>query len=92
MRSTKLARLVPGSATAEFFFLFGPGPKVQDVMFIRGSEELRTKGNTLATTSFNMPFPNGSDARLVRRGILGCYPSSGCSLVMLTPSSVRSPN
>ena len=90
MRSTKLARLVPGTASAEFFFLFAPGPKVQDVMFISGSEELRTKSNTLAVTAFKIPFPNGSDGRILRRAILGCYPSTGCSLVMLPPRTVQS--
>ena len=39
LRSVKLKRLVPGSATAEFFLLFSPGPKVEKVEFISGSEK-----------------------------------------------------
>jgi tetratricopeptide (TPR) repeat protein len=90
MRTTKVSRLVPGSASAEFFFLFTPGSKVASVKFVRGSEKLRTADKTLAATAFNVPFPNGSDARLLRRGILGCYPETGCALVMLVPSLVQS--
>ena len=90
MRTTKISRLVPGSASAEFFFLFAPGSNVTEVKFISGSDRLRTAGKALATTAFNAPFPTGSDARILRRGILGCYPETGCSLVMLVPSLVRS--
>jgi tetratricopeptide (TPR) repeat protein len=75
MRTTKVGRLVPGSASAEFFFLFAPGPKVEGVKFVSGSEELRTASKILATTAFNVPFPTGSDARILRRGILGCHPT-----------------
>ena len=90
MRTTKVGRLVPGSANAEFFFLFAPGPKVVGVKFVSGSEKLRTADKTLAASAFNVPFPTGSDARLLRRGILGCYPTTGCALVMLVPSLVQS--
>jgi hypothetical protein len=90
MRTTKVGRLVPGSASAEFFFLFAPGPKVVGVKFVSGSEKLRTAEKTLAATVFNVPFPTGSDARLLRRGILGCYPTTGCTLVLLVPSLVQS--
>jgi tetratricopeptide (TPR) repeat protein len=92
MRTTKLGHLVPGSASAEFFFLFAPGSKVQDVRFVSGSEKLRTANKTLTETAFIVPFPSGSDARILRRAILGCYPTTGCTLVMLDPEVVRSVN
>lgn len=92
MRTTKLARVVPGTASAEFFFLFAPGPKLEEVKFISGSEKLRTATKTLSATTFRVPFPTGSNARLLRRGILACYPSSGCTLVLFSPGSVRSVN
>ena len=91
-RTTKLDRLVPGTASAEFFFLFAPGSKLEEVKFISGSEKLRTAIKTLSANTFHVPFPPGSNARLVRRGILACYPSSGCALVLLSPDSVRSVN
>ena len=92
MRTTKLPRLVPGTASAEFFFLFAPGPKLEEVKFVTGSEKLRTATKTLSATTFHVPFPPGSNARLLRRGILACYPSSGCALVLLPPGSVHSVN
>jgi len=91
-RTMKLPRLVPGSATAEFFFLLAPGPKLEDIRFISGSDKLRNAKKALSSTAFNMPFPAGSDARLVRRGVVGCYPASGCSLVLIFPDSVGSVN
>jgi len=90
LRSVKLKRLVPGSATAEFFLLFSPGPKVEDVEFISGSEELKSAGHVLSETNFQVAFPDGSSARLVRRAILMCSSISGCEAVLFTPDSVKS--
>ena len=90
LRSVKLKRLVPGSATAEFFLLFSPGPKLEDVEFISGSQELKSAANALSEASFQVAFPEGSSARLVRRAILMCSSISGCEAVLFTPDSVHS--
>jgi hypothetical protein len=89
LRSVKLKRLVPGSATAEFFLLFSPGPKVEDVEFISGSEKLKSAGQVLSEAKFQVAFPEGSSARLVRRAILMCSNVTGCEAVLLTPDSVN---
>ncbi len=90
LRTVKLKRLVPDSATAEFFLLFSPGPKVEDVKFISGSDELKSAGHTLSEASFQAAFPEGSSARLVRRAILMCSKVSGCNAVLFTPESANS--
>ena len=91
LRSVKLKRLVPGSATAEFFLLFSPGPKVEDVQFISGSENLRSAGQAaLSQANFQVAFPEGSSARLVRRAIVMCSSFTGCAAVLFTPDSVNS--
>ena len=90
MRSVKLKRLVPGSATAEFFLLFSPGPKADDVEFISGSEKLKSARHALSEAKFQVAFPEGSSARLVRRAILMCSSVSGCEAVLFTPDSVHS--
>ncbi len=90
LRSVKLKRLVPGSATAEFFLLFSPGPKVEDVEFISGSEKLKSAAHALSEAKFHVAFPEGSSARLVRRAILMCSSVSGCEAVLFTPDSVHS--
>lgn len=90
LRSVKLKRVVPGSATAEFFLLFSPGPKIEDAQFINGSEKLKSAGDALSEAKFRVTFPEGSSARLVRRAMLMCSSVSGCEAVLLTPDSVNS--
>jgi cytochrome c-type biogenesis protein CcmH/NrfG len=92
MRTTRLGRILPGTATAEFFLMFAPGPKVQEVKFISGSEKARAAEKILISTHFRVVFPDGSNARLLRRGILACYPTSACSFVLFPVSQVRSLN
>ena len=90
LRTVKLKRIVPGSATAEFFLLFSPGPKVEAVEFISGSEKLKSAGEVLSEAKFQVAFPEGSSARLVRRAILMCSSITGCEAVLFTPDSVKS--
>ncbi len=92
LRSIKLKRLVPGSETAEFFLLFSPNTKTKDVKFISGSGKLKSVGQTLTEANFQVAFPDGSSARLVRRAILMCTSVSGCEAVLFTPDTVKSVN
>jgi hypothetical protein len=92
LRTVKLARLVSGQALAEFFIQFNSGSKANDVKFISGSDRLASADKTLAAIDFKTPFPDDAPASLVRRGVLACYPSSGCSFVMLNPNDVHSVN
>jgi tetratricopeptide (TPR) repeat protein/transglutaminase-like putative cysteine protease len=90
MRRVRLKRLVPGQASAEFFLLFGPGPRVEDTVFISGSEKLKAAGEALSSANFQVGFPPQSSARLVRRVILMCSSVVGCQAVLLTPDNVHS--
>jgi tetratricopeptide (TPR) repeat protein len=92
MRTTKLTQVTSGTASAEFFLVFGPGSKVEDTKFISGSDKLQSAGAVLRSIPFKVLFPDGSQARLVRRGILNCSTITGCSFVFLTPDSVHSVN
>ena len=92
IRTTKLPRIVSGEANAEFFLLFSPGAKVEDAKFINGSDKLKSAGKTLVETKFDVPFPIDSDGRIVRRGILSCYPISGCSFVFYSIDQVKAVN
>jgi tetratricopeptide (TPR) repeat protein len=94
-RTFKLPRFLPGTESAEFFVLLAADPKtktfrVEDVKFISGSDKMKLQGKQLKTVDFHVPAPSGIPARFVRRGILGCYAYTGCSLVLLDPSSVHS--
>jgi hypothetical protein len=90
MRTVRFKRLVPGPATAEFFILFSPGPKIDDVKFISGSEKLKAAGQALSQARFEVAFPQNSSARLVRRALLMCSSVSGCQAVLYAPDSVHS--
>lgn len=90
LRTVKLRRVVTGSATAEFFLLFSTASKVPEVQFISGSEKLRSADHSLSEARFQIAFPEGSSARLVRRAILMCSNVVGCNAVLFTPDSVNS--
>jgi hypothetical protein len=90
MRTFKLPRLLPKSASAEFFVLLAPGSEVEDVKFISGSKELEPSAKALRTIDFKAAFPDEGPARLLRRGILSCYEysaalSSSTTLRMCVP-------
>jgi len=90
MRTIKLKSQVAGLGTAEYFMLIAPGPKITDVMFISGSEKLKGVSEALKAAKFEMPFPPGSSAVLLRRAIVMCSAVSGCQAVLYPPNSVRS--
>jgi tetratricopeptide (TPR) repeat protein/transglutaminase-like putative cysteine protease len=93
LRTVKLGKLARKHVTAEFYLLFAPGPKVVDVKFISGSDELSDAGKPLAAAKFDVPFPGDGDVQIVRRGILDCEPElPGCVFVLIPPSSVDSVN
>ncbi len=97
MNVFKLPRLVPGTASADFFILLAADPatgrfNIQDVKFISGSEKLKAFGKTLSSIHYDFPAPDKNPARFVRRGILGCYEYTGCSFVLLDPNVVHSVN
>jgi tetratricopeptide (TPR) repeat protein len=89
-RTIVLPKLVSEHASAEFFLLFAPGPKVDDTKFISGSDHLRSAGKILGQAHFKVAFPENSSGRLVRRGILACYPITGCTFVLLPAETVHS--
>ena len=95
-RTVKLKNFFPTSATAgataEFFLLFDSTGKVEEASFISGADSLRGATEALAAAKYEVAFPEGSSARIVRRGILMCSKISGCQLVLYTPNSVQSVN
>lgn len=91
-RTVRLPKLVTKRASAEFFVTFAPGPKVEGTKFISGAEDLRSAGKSLSQAHFKVSLPENSAARLLRRGILACYPETGCSFVLLPIESVTSVN
>jgi tetratricopeptide (TPR) repeat protein len=97
LRTTRLPRLAPGTANAELFVILARDPKssnakVEDVKFVSGSEELRSSAKAVGAANFTFPFPDDGPSRIVRRGILSCYPVTGCNFVLYNLSDVHSVN
>lgn len=96
-REFKLPRFLMGTESAEFFVLLASDGKsktfkVEDVKFISGSDKMKLQGKQLKTIDFRVSAPSPVPTRFVRRGILGCYQYTGCSFMLLDPSSVHSLN
>ncbi len=87
-RSVYLPRITKDFSSADFFVLLSPG-KVEDVSFIKGDERLKSAADLLRKADFGAQFPQGSDARLARRGILACSGvTDQCQFTLLLPQSV----
>jgi tetratricopeptide (TPR) repeat protein len=94
IRAIKLDRLVPDSARAYFYLVFMRGDKtalakIEDVKFIAGSDELKSAGKALMAATYGFTFPDDSQARILRLGMLGCFEYSGCSFTLL-PNNMAS--
>jgi tetratricopeptide (TPR) repeat protein len=92
MRTTHLQRIVPGSASADFFVLISEGPKVEDVTFVSGDPKLKSAADVLKKAKLNVIFPDHAQTRLLRRGMVVCSSITGCEFVLLTPDTVKSVN
>jgi len=75
------------SGTADFFVLISAG-KTEDVQFISGDDYLKEASPELLKLKFAGQIPRGSQAKLVRRGMLYCPDTSDkCTFTMLLPQS-----
>ncbi len=92
MRSTHVRRIVPGSASAEFFLLISAGPSVEDAKFVSGNEKLKSAAAVLKASKLNVSFPDHGPTLLLRRGLLVCSAVTGCEFVLFAPSDVHSLN
>jgi tetratricopeptide (TPR) repeat protein len=90
IRTFKLPRLAKETANAEFFVLVGTGSK--EAKFISGSDQLKSADKSLDAIDFRTSFPDDGPTRLLRRGILSCFPTSGCAFVLSSPYDVHSVN
>jgi hypothetical protein len=89
LRTVKLSRLIEGQASAEFFLVVSTGGKVDQASFISGSPKLKPVLSQLTKLKLDNPFPDDTPALIVRRGVLGCYATTGCSLVFLPSDAIR---
>ncbi len=89
LRTVKMPKHDDQSGSAEFYILFSPAG-VEDVQFISGKENLRSAADELRKAKFVAPFPVGSKAKLIRRGVLDCSLADGdCEFVLYEPNDAR---
>jgi tetratricopeptide (TPR) repeat protein len=81
MRTVKLPRVAKETVSADFDVLIAASGKIEKASFFSGSETLRGATGTLEKARFEEPLPPDSAAHLLRRGILSCFPYTGCSFV-----------
>jgi len=89
-RTFAVEQITKEISNADFFLVIGPASKVEDVKFVSGSSELKSADKALRTIDFKFPFPDDGPSRIVRRGILSCYPVTGCNFVLYNISDVHS--
>jgi hypothetical protein len=61
-----------GYKSAEFAIAFTVGPKIEEVKFLSGAEELRPASSKIAAAKFTVSFPDNSTAKILRKGVLSC--------------------
>jgi tetratricopeptide (TPR) repeat protein len=88
MRETKLGNQADLLGSAEFSIVFASG-KVESVRYVSGNESLKSLSEKLAGADYQVEFPSGSTAKIVRRVTVSCYLSVGCKALMLPPSRTR---
>jgi tetratricopeptide (TPR) repeat protein len=69
---------------ADFFVLFGNDGKPVEAKYVSGDNGLKSFDSVLKQAAINTIVPDGSQAKLVRRGTLSCSPEhKDCTFVLL---------
>jgi len=84
MRAVRLGKLPGVMGSAEFSILFAP-EKIESVQYLSGNESLKTLTEKLKSSHYQVEFPTGSKAKLLRRIELSCTPTVGCMAVLVPP-------
>ena len=85
----------PAGAAADFFVLLdnrSGSAAVEGAAFISGDEALHRLGDALTKAKFDAAFPDGTPAKILRRGTLACGSSDGrgsCRFIMMLPADAQ---
>jgi tetratricopeptide (TPR) repeat protein len=78
-------KLQGNSRSAQIILSLVNGPKVDDVTFSSGAEELRNAVADIAAAKYSQSFPDGTSVRVLRKGTLSCsIYTKGCSLILFS--------
>ncbi len=97
LRISRMDRFAKGTSSAEVFLLLAWDPtalefKVVDWKAIPGADKLQPSKQAMNSIHFKFSSPDGAPTHIVRRGILGCYEYTGCSIALFEPDQVRPVN
>jgi hypothetical protein len=82
-----------GYKSAEFVIALRKESGVADTKFLSGAQELRSASAALGTLKSGFPFPDDSNARVLRRGVLSCSEvSKGCVFVLYPANAIAQPS
>jgi tetratricopeptide (TPR) repeat protein len=76
---------------ADFVISLTNGPKVDNVVFLRGSDELRDATAAITATKFPLSFPDTTPTRILRKGSLSCSIYAKQCLLLLSTVEEASP-
>ena len=88
-RTVKVIGVGKHYGSANLLILFSAGPKVEQVKFVSGAEELRVAEKAITAAKFDLPFPDDGPTRVVRSATLFCSQISGCMLALDPVSNSR---
>jgi tetratricopeptide (TPR) repeat protein/transglutaminase-like putative cysteine protease len=89
LRTVAIPAATKRSGSADFFILFS-AKQVEEVQFLHGDESLKAFEPALRAAKYDVPFPAGSGAKVVRRGILYCSEVlKDCQFTLLLPENTK---
>ena len=86
IRTIKFGKPPNLSGSAEFAIMFAPG-KVESVTYVSGEKALQALSEKIKAAPYQVEWPVGSQAKILRRAELSCFPTSGCMAVLLPPDN-----
>jgi hypothetical protein len=91
LRTASLGKPAGVSGSAEFTIVFTPA-KTESVDYASGDKSLEPLMERIKAQSFQVEFPVGSEAKIFRRAQVGCFPTSGCTAVLIPVSAPNAGN
>ena len=88
MRATHIGKLSNLSGSAEFAIVFAPSG-VESVRYVSGSGSLESMSDKLKLAHYQVEFPAGSNAKILRRAELNCSSVAGCVVVLLPTTPTK---
>jgi len=88
LRTVNITKSPHASANAIFSIVFSVD-RPAEVKYLSGAESLEMLAGQISSAKFNVKFPDSSQVRLFRRGMMVCGSVTGCDVVLLLPGSVH---